>query len=202
MLQPIPEPPAFPPLPFTLERIVLDAEERSEVSRVEIPGSGDYLLKGTKVAVYGPKPLRSPWTIIVRYTRSGWRAGISGDSDVYDGVSWSKITVSGLLSNVENENDAGWNGVRTGFVYLKGTVDADLNVTRIDVEWGKTSLGDIQRVEASGGKQKSFAFVLGYLWSEGSGDNIQWYVRQEAWRHITLMYVVVNGVLCKVPFEM
>jgi hypothetical protein len=89
-----------------------------------------------------------------------------------------------------------------GFVFLWGTVDKDGVVESIEIKNDQTSLAYIYRTYALAGKQINFAWVIGYLWSEGTGDDIQWYVRQEAWRNVTLLYVVVNGVLCKVPFEM
>jgi hypothetical protein len=201
-MDPISMPEPFQQLPFTLERELLQAEDRVTQTRVEIPGVGDFLLKGTKVAVFGAKPLAEPWTIYLKYFASGWKVGVSNQSDVYDGITWTKCPVTGLLEDPDNENDSGWAAPRTGFLFLWGTVNTDGEVTSIVLKNDQASLADIKRVDSAAGKQTKFAYVIGYLWSEQIGSTVQWYVRQEASRHVTLMYVVVNGVLCKVPFEM
>jgi len=153
--------------------------------------------------ITGGIPLDHPWTIRIKKIDSSWKAGISHRSDVYDGMTWTKKTVTGLFtSDAPQEDNAGWIPVEAGFVYLKGTVDSEGEITAINVEWGEAALSGIFRVKSAAGQQTEFAWVIGYLWSSGTGDSIAWYYRQEAWRHITLLYVVVNGVLCKVPFEM
>lgn len=167
--------------------------------------------KGMKYEVLGKdigrkskaKELATPWKIYLKNFQAGWKFGVEYHSDVYDGVSWTTIPVSGLLTDPADENDAGWKFPKKGFVFLWGTMKADgATVDKIEVKNDQESLEFIKRVDSEDGKQTQFAYVLGYLWSEGAGGNIQWYVRQEAWRHVTLLYVNVNGVLCKVPFEM
>ena len=150
------------------------------------------------------KQLRHPWEIILKNRgpdNGGWKVGVENKSDVYDGVTWTKKTVSGLLSG-PLDSDTGWTAPQEGYVYLHGIVNTSGVVTQIDLDWGETGLSNIERVKSASGKQTDFHFVLGYIWSETINGNTMWYVRQEAWRHLTLMYVVVNGVLCKVPFEM
>jgi hypothetical protein len=197
-MEPIRMPEPFAPLPFTVEQERLQAEDRVAQTRVEIPGVGDFLLKGTKVAVFGAKPLDSPWTILLKYDGSAWKMGVSNKSDVYDGISWTKETVTGLLTDADNDNDPGWKTPRRGFVFLWGTVK-DGEVTKIEVKNDQENLAGIKRVDSSGGKQTQFAYVLGYLWDEQVGNATQWYVRQEAFRHVTLMRANVNGMICLVP---
>ena len=150
--------------------------------------------------------LAHPWKIYLRNIKTGesnnWKFGVSNQSDVYDGITWSKSSVTGLLTDPGNSNDSGWRAPQTGFVFLWGTVGTDGTIKSIALKNDQASLADIKRVDSASGKQTQFAHVLGYLSFESSGDGGMWIARQEAFRHVTLMYVVVNGVLCKVPFEM
>ena len=147
--------------------------------------------------------LSSPWNIYLRNIGGDWKFGVDGHSDVYDGVTWDKITVTGLLVDPADDADAGWSSPSGGFIFLWGTMGEDgIAVDSIEVKNDQNSLDDIKRVDSSDGKQTHFAHVLGYLWSTGSGADTQWYFRKEAFRHVTLLSVVVNGVLCKIPFEM
>ena len=148
--------------------------------------------------------LAHPWKIYLQKFGTEWKVGVDNHSDVYDGVTWTNETVTGLLTNPLDENDEGWAAPQVGFLFLWGTVDENGEVTEIEIKNDQAHLDDIKRVDSTDGKQTQFAYVLGYLWSEqvGNSGQVQWYVRQEASRHVTLMHVVVNGVLCKVPFEM
>jgi len=162
------------------------------------PVEGESPLVGQNAGV----ELRHPWTIFFKSISGSIKFGVEFHSDVYDGMSWDKITVSGLTEDPSNDSDPGWHSPDEGFVFLWGTVDEDGVVTDIDVLNDQASLDDIVRVTSVDGIQTKFAWVLGYIWNAGTELAPQWLVRQEAFRHVTLMYVVVNGVLCKVPFEM
>lgn len=151
-----------------------------------------------------PEELGHPWKIYVKNfgtTTPNWRMGIEAHSDVYDGISYSKKSVAGLLVDSTNQFDPGWRGVTQGFAYLEGTVSSDLSITAINIKYGP-DLGALERVSSSEGKQTKFTYVLGYVWSSGEGTSVKWLVRQEAFRHVTLLPVSVEGVLCKVPFGM
>lgn len=141
--------------------------------------------------------LDHPWQIRLKSSGSLMQFKVNGDSDVYDGINFDRKTVTGLDT---------WTTARIGFVYLEGSVDASLNVTTITMKM----LADLpERVTTAAEKQTKFVYVLGYLWSEtqtvsdgrgGSRSVTKWYVRQEAFRHVTLLIVQVEGVICKVPF--
>ena len=204
-MEPIPPPPEMQKLPFSLGREieVSDAAKYAHRTRVEIPGSGDYMLEGFQVAVFGVRPLSSPWTIHVKRVNGQWVAGVDGHSCVFDGVTHNKVQVEGLLTDPADVDDPGWEPPATGFVYLNGVVrDGEVGNITVQISTPAASLDDIKRTTASDGAQTGFAHVIGYLWSEVIGSTTRWYVRQEAFSNLTLMYVVVNGVLCKVPFEM
>lgn len=145
--------------------------------------------------------LQHPWHIYVTNFGDGWVAGVDYHSDIYDGITWDKKTVSGLLTDSSNPNDAGWNTAQQGYIYLRGMV-ADSVVGSINVNLGAATLDIIERIKIPGSPaaQTEFAYVLGYLWSTTVGTATTWYVRQEAFRHLTIMNVLVNSVMCKIPF--
>jgi len=165
----------------------------------------------SRVAGAGPAgaiALDHPWRITMKMmpgTPPVMKFGVSFRSDVYDGISWEKSTVTGLFTtDSPTDDDAGWHNAATGFVFLWGQLNDSGVITSIEVKNDQTTLSQtaMPRVKSVSSKQTEFIWVIGYLWSMTSGSTTQWYYRQECNRHITLMYVVVNGVLCKVPFEM
>lgn len=154
----------------------------------------------------GATELSHPWKIHLGKfgTPAEWKVGVDYHSDVYDGVTWTKQTVTGLLTDPSDPADAGWKSPQVGYVFLWGQLDESGAITSIEVKNDQDELDPdaMLRVKAVDGKQTEFIWVIGYLWSSGAGENIRWYYRQECNRHVTLLHVVVNGVLCKVPFEM
>jgi len=147
--------------------------------------------------------LAHPWKIYLQKIDGAWKVGVDNHSDVYDGVTWTKLTVTGLLTDPADPADAGWASPAAEYLFLWGTMNVDgITVDSIEIKNDQDDLADIKRVDSTAGLQTQFAWVIGYLWSTGTGDAIKWHYRQECNRHITMLYVVVNGVLCKVPFEM
>jgi len=180
----------------------VSARETVAQTDLYIEGQGRYRVRGVKTGLFDGTALPTPWQIRFQQEDNGtWQFGVDSDSDVYDGVNFTHVPVTGLLTDYTNPADNGWKTPKTGFVFLWGTMKADgVTVDKIEVKNDQTSLDYIKRVDSPSGKQTHFAFVLGYLWQDSTTG--QWWARQEAWRHVTLLYVVVNGLLCKVPFEM
>ena len=125
--------------------------------------------------------------------------GVDYNSSVRDGVSWTNVTITGLLTTPSpTDDDAGWQDSAVGYIYLEGGMEADGTCSSISVEVGAADMSEKPRIESDSGVQTVWRAIIGYVWQDGD----TWYVRQEASRDFTLMYVVVNGVLCKVPFVM
>jgi hypothetical protein len=193
----------FPRLDFREQDVVVPAPEDRQKTMLHVPGEGKYMVDGLKMSVFEEIPLKPPFSILFTTDDSGaWKYGISKESYVFDGITSTTCPVTALLEDPDNINDPGWKNPAVGFVFLWGTVKSDGSIENIVIKNDQTSLENIYRTYAYDGKQTKFAWVIGYLWSEGSGDSLQWYVRQECNRNVSLLYVVVNGVLCKVPFEM
>lgn len=150
----------------------------------------------------GAEPLFPPWTIHRQIKNGTVQFGIEYNSEIYDGVNLEHKPISGLLENYQDSDDAGWENAQVGFVYIKGTI-LDSVVTAIDVNWGEDNKSNINRVLSVDGEQTEFSWIIGYIYkyTDDDGDDV-WYLRQECNRNLTLLYVIVNGVLCKVPFEM
>lgn len=149
--------------------------------------------------------LSHPWTIHLSKNETGRTVfGVEYQSDVYDGVSWDKKTVTGLVEKKDDKKDPGWKiPTRDSYIFLWGEIKEDGSVGKIEVKNDQTDLENIYRVNVENGKQTHFAHTLGYIWKTSKDqESDNWLVRQDANRHLTLLYVVVNGVLCKVPFEM
>ena len=132
--------------------------------------------------------------------------GIGFHSEVYDGITMEPLTITGLLtSSSPAEDDGGWQDAVEGYIFLEGGLEADGTVSSLTVEVGGTTTpgGTMEeRVSAESGVQTAFRVPIAYVWSDTSGPVTTWYFRQEAFRNFTLMYVLVNSVLCKVPFTM
>ena len=143
--------------------------------------------------------LGHPWKIYL--SEDNTKFGVEYKSDVYDGFNYDKITVTGLVEVLDNENDPGWKTITEGYIFLWGTV-ADGEVTSITVKNDQDSLDNISRLKFdSENKQTNFAHVIGYIWNNGTAQSPDWKIRQIGWRDISLMYVVVNGVVGKATFE-
>jgi len=142
-----------------------------------------------------------PWQVYAKKFAgaTSWVVGVNGESNVVDGIGGSGKTVEGLLTNPLDVGDGGWMTPIQGYLYIEGTIVDGAVDGNIMVQIG-ADLPDA--VSSSAGKQTKFTKVLGYIWPMTVGTLTIWQVRQMAYRDVTLLYVTVNGVLCKVPFEM
>jgi hypothetical protein len=149
--------------------------------------------------------LGHPWKIYLSKNAANRTVfGIEYQSDVYDGFDWDKKTVTGLVTRRDDIDDPGWKIPTEGYIFLWGEIDEDGVIGKIEVKNDQQELENIYRAKVnSEGKQTHFAHTLGYIWktSDEPGSDT-WLVRQDANRHLTMIYVVINGVACKIPFEM
>ena len=143
--------------------------------------------------------LGHPWKIYL--SDDNTKFGVEYKSDVYDGFNYDKITVTGLVKVLDDQNDPGWTTITEGYIFLWGTVVNGV-VESITVKNDQNSLDNIYRLKFdSENKQTNFAHVLAYIYNNGTAQSPDWKIRQTAWRDISLIYVVVNGVVGKATCE-
>jgi hypothetical protein len=149
--------------------------------------------------------LGHPWKIYLSKNAANRTVfGVETQSDVYDGFDWDEKPVEGLLTRKDDIEDPYWIIPKEGYIFLWGEIDEDGVIGKIEVKNDQQELANIYRAKVnSEGKQTHFAHTLGYIWktSDEPGSDT-WLVRQDANRHLTMIYVVINGVACKIPFEM
>lgn len=111
------------------------------------------------------------------------------NSSVYQSLSsWDKVTVTGLNF---------WTTVQEGYVVLEGEVNENGIVSNLEINGPLEELPE--RIKISEGPlpiQTNFAIELGYLYQDENG---KWKVIQTAFQNLTLYYVSLSGVLCKIP---
>lgn len=135
--------------------------------------------------------------------------GVEPKSDLRLGISWTKQTITGLLTSVTNPSDAGWETATEGICYLAGTTDAEGVVTACSIEWGGkepdeeitgTEILKIRYTSTPPIHQDRFHLPIARIIKTTVGAVDTWTVDQYAKTHQTLMDLNVNGYVCRYPF--
>lgn len=137
--------------------------------------------------------------------------GVEPASDLWVGISFAKQTITGLLTDAANLDDAGWHAATAGLCYLQGTLDSLGSITACEIKWGGKLAGEdvgtteIERIRIDytttpgSPYQDRFHVPLARISSTTEGDVTTWSVEQIADRHLTIMDLNVNGKLSRYP---
>jgi len=137
--------------------------------------------------------------------------GVEPASDLWVGISWDKQTITGLLTDVTDPDDDGWQTATAGICYLQGTMDVLGTIDPCEIKWGGKLDGEtigsteilritIDSTTTPGSPfQSQFTYPIARLTSTTVGTVTTWAVEQLADRHLTLMDLNVNGKVCRYP---
>lgn len=137
--------------------------------------------------------------------------GVDPASDLWIGISFDKQEITGLLTDISDPDDPNWHAATAGICYLAGTLDTTGAITACEIKWGGKLAGEsvgtteILRIKTEDATetvpayQSQFNVPIARLTSTTVGDVTTWAVEQLAERHLTILDLNINAILCRYP---